>query len=283
MSANEVNINSLTPAEIATKVENVAVDKAGLSFRKMTLLGFLAGAYIAFGAVFSSISVTGMSGVWPYGFTRIFAGLTFSLGLILVVVAGAELFTGNNLMLLALLRRKISLKALLRNWAIVYLANLLGSITVALLVIRSKMYLSDNGELGKTMLSIANTKSGEAFWPAFILGILCNILVCLAVWMSYSARTTGGKILAVIFPITAFIAAGFEHSVANMYILSLGLLLQKMDPTFVTGLNMMFSHLTLSNALINNLLPVTLGNIVGGAGFVAGIYALIYNKISSDN
>lgn len=282
MSAGEVNFNSLTPAEIANKAEEIAVDKACLSIGKMTLLGFLAGAYIAFGAVFSSISVTGMSGVWPYGVTRIFAGLTFSLGLILVVIAGAELFTGNNLMLLAVLRKKITLKALLRNWIVVYLANFLGSITVALMVIGSKLYLADNGELGKTMLSIANSKSGESFWPAFILGILCNILVCLAVWMSYSARTTGGKILAIIFPITAFIAAGFEHSVANMYILSLGLLLQKIDPSFVTGLGTVFTHLTLSNALINNLLPVTLGNIIGGAGFVAGIYAAIYNKVSSD-
>ena len=185
-------------------------------------------------------------------------------------------------MLLAVLRKKITLNALLRNWIVVYLANFLGSITVALMVIGSKLYLADNGELGKTMLSIANSKSGESFWPGFILGILCNILVCLAVWMSYSARTTGGKILAIIFPITAFIAAGFEHSVANMYILSLGLLLQKIDPSFVTGLGTVFTHLTLSNALINNLLPVTLGNIIGGAGFVAGIYAAIYNKVSSD-
>jgi formate/nitrite transporter len=282
MSDSEVNYNSLSPAEIANKAENIGVDKTYLSIGKMTLLGILAGAYIAFGAVFSSISVTGMSGVWPYGITRIFAGLTFSLGLILVVIAGAELFTGNNLMLLALLRKKITMKALLRNWIVVYLANFLGSITVALMVIGSKLYLSDNGELGKTMLSIANSKSGESFWPAFILGILCNVLVCLAVWMSYSARTTEGKILAIIFPITAFIAAGFEHSVANMYILSLGLLLQNIDPSFVTGLGIVFTHLTLSNALINNLIPVTLGNIIGGAGFVAGIYAAIYNQVSSD-
>jgi formate/nitrite transporter len=282
MSASEGIYNSLSPAEIANKAENIGVDKTCLSIRKMTLLGILAGAYIAFGAVFSSISVTGMSEVWPYGITRIYAGLTFSLGLILVVIAGAELFTGNNLMLLALLRKKITLKALLRNWIVVYLSNFLGSIIVALMVIGSKLYQSDNGELGKTMLSIANSKSGESFWPAFILGILCNILVCLAVWMSYSARTTGGKILAIIFPITAFIAAGFEHSVANMYILSLGLLLQNIDPSFVTGLGIVFTHLTLSNALINNLIPVTLGNIIGGAGFVAGIYAAIYNQVSSD-
>jgi formate/nitrite transporter len=282
MSASEGIYNSLSPAEIANKAENIGVDKTCLSIRKMTLLGILAGAYIAFGAVFSSISVTGMSEVWPYGITRIYAGLTFSLGLILVVIAGAELFTGNNLMLLALLRKKITLKALLRNWIVVYLSNFLGSIIVALMVIGSKLYQSDNGELGKTMLSIANSKSGESFWPAFILGILCNILVCLAVWMSYSAQTTGGKILAIIFPITAFIAAGFEHSVANMYILSLGLLLQNIDPSFVTGLGIVFTHLTLSNALINNLIPVTLGNIIGGAGFVAGIYAAIYNQVSSD-
>jgi formate/nitrite transporter len=278
MTAGDNSARLLSPFEIAQKAEDIGVDKAHLSARKLWLLGILAGAYIAFGAVFSSISVTGMTGVWPYGFTRIFAGLTFSLGLILVVVGGAELFTGNNLMIIALLSKKITLAEMLRNWSIVYLANFLGSILIALLILSSRLYTFANGELGKTMLTIANGKTHESFLQTFVLGILCNVLVCLAVWLSYSAQTTGGKILAIVFPITAFIAAGFEHSVANMYILSLGVLLKLFDASFVSSLSLELSQLTVVNSLVNNLLPVTLGNIVGGAGFVGVIYYFIYRK-----
>lgn len=283
MAANGESSMILSPAEITEKAEMIGAQKAKLSTQKLLLLGFLAGAYIAFGAIFSSVSITGMSGVWPYGFARVIAGLTFSLGLILVVIAGAELFTGNNLMIIALINKKMTLYALLRNWGLVYLANFVGSVTIAIMVVFSKMYTFSNGELGKTMLSIANTKANESFWPAFVLGVFCNILVCLAVWLSYSAQSTSGKILAIIFPITAFIAAGFEHSVANMYTLSLGILLKTIDPVFSAGLSLDLSHLTVLNALINNLIPVTLGNIVGGAGFVGAIYALIFTKKFSDN
>ena len=268
----------LNPAEMAQKAENIGVDKANISVQKLCWLGFLAGVYIAFGAAFSSVSITGMSGVWPYGFIRIIAGLTFSLGLILVVIGGAELFTGNNLMIIACLSGKIKLSALLRNWGIVYLANFVGSVTLAVLVVIAKMYTFSTGDLGKTMLTIAANKSKETFWQALVLGILCNILVCLAVWLSYSAQSTSGKILAIVFPITAFIAAGFEHSVANMYILSLGLLIKQFDPVFVSGLGLNLESLTIWNSLLNNLLPVTLGNIIGGAGFVGSIYYLIYKK-----
>jgi formate/nitrite transporter len=167
---------------------------------------------------------------------------------------------------------------MLINWSIVYLAYFLGSILIALLILYSRLYTFANGELGKTMLTIANGKTHESFLQAFVLGILCNVLVCLAVWLSYSAQTTGGKILAIVFPITAFIAAGFEHSVANMYILSLGVLLKLFDASFVSSLSLELSQLTVVNSLVNNLLPVTLGNIVGGAGFVGVIYYFIYRK-----
>ncbi|MHC1741239.1 MAG: formate/nitrite transporter family protein [Anaerolineaceae bacterium] len=266
----------LTPREMTLKAEEIAVDKSRLSIRKLLLLGILAGAYIALGAVFSSVAVTGMSGVWPYGITRISAGLTFSLGLILVVVGGAELFTGNNLMIIALLHRKITLSALIRNWGWVYLGNLIGSVLIALFVIFSRMYTFANGELGKSILNIANNKTHFTFIQAIALGILCNILVCLAVWLTYSTQSTSGKIIAILFPITAFIAAGFEHSVANMYVLSVGLFLKSIDPTFVSSLNLNLSTLTWGNALINNLLPVTIGNILGGSGFVGLVYYLIY-------
>ena len=278
MPANDETSVYLTPKEMALKAEEIGIDKSKLSTAKLLLLGVLAGAFIAFGAIFSAVSVTGMSGVWPYGITRILAGVTFSLGLILVVIGGAELFTGNSLMIIALLSHKISLSSLLRNWGLVYVANFIGSVLIALLVIYSRMYTFASGELGKSMLTVANNKTHFTFVQAVILGILCNILVCLAVWLTYSTKNTGGKILAIIFPISAFIAAGFEHSVANMYILPVGLLLKSIDPIFVAGLKIDLSSLTWINALLYNLLPVTLGNIIGGAGFVGLLYYLIYRK-----
>jgi len=268
----------LTPREMTIKAEELAIGKAKLSISKLLLLGILAGAYIALGAVFSAVAVTGMSGVWPYGITRITAGVTFSLGLILVLVGGAELFTGNNLMIIALFSHKITFSALLRNWGWVYLGNFIGSVIIALLVICSRMYTFASGELGKTILNVANNKTHYTFIQAIALGILCNILVCLAVWLTYSTQNTGAKILAIIFPISAFIAAGFEHSVANMYILSVGLFLKGIDPTFVAGLKLDLTSLTWINALVFNLLPVTLGNIIGGAGFVGLMYAFIYRE-----
>jgi formate transporter len=278
MTLNNTYSTSLSPKEMTLKAEDIAIAKSKLPISKLLLLGILAGAYIALGAVFSAVAVTGMSGVWPYGFTRIIAGLTFSLGLILVIVGGSELFTGNNLMIIALLHHKISFSSLLRNWGFVYLGNVIGSVIIALLVIGSRMYTFASGELGKTILNLANNKTHYSFLQAIFLGILCNILVCLAVWLTYSTQSTSGKILAIIFPITAFIAAGFEHSVANMYILSAGLFLKNLDPVFVAGLNLNLSTLTWGNALLLNLMPVTIGNILGGAGFVGLIYSLIYHE-----
>ena len=268
----------LNPREMTSKAEDLGVEKSKMSAQKLLLLGILAGGYIALGAVFSAVAVTGMSGVWPYGFARITAGITFSLGLILVVVGGAELFTGNNLMIIALLKHKITLPALLRNWGWVYLGNFIGSLVIALLVICSRMYTFANGEVGKGMLTLANNKVHYSFIQAVALGILCNILVCLAVWLTYSTQNTGAKILAMIFPITAFVAAGFEHSVANMYVLSVGLLLKAIDPSFIAGLNLNLSGLNVFTALVNNLIPVTIGNILGGAGFVGLLYSLIYRE-----
>ena len=274
---NEQKTNNLTPKEMIIKAEGIGIDKAQLSSLKLLLLGLLAGAYIAFGAVFSEVAVTGMAGIWPYGITRILAGVTFSLGLILVVVGGAELFTGNNLMIIALLNRNISFFSMLRNWLLVYIGNFIGSILVALLVIGSHMYTFANGELGNTMLTNAVNKTHSTFLQAITLGILCNILVCLAIWLTYSTQNTGAKILAIIFPISAFVAAGFEHSVANMFILPVGLFLKSIDSAFVAGLNLNLSSLTWGNFLIGNLLPVTIGNILGGSIFVGLVYYLIYH------
>jgi len=272
------NPNTLSPSDMLTTAANVGVNKANMSLTRLLLLSFLAGAYIAFGALFASVVATGMSGVWPYGFMKLLQGLVFSLGLILVVVAGAELFTGNNLMVISLLEKKISFARMLRNWLIVYLGNFLGSITVAVAVLVSQEYKAANGALGSVILSTANNKVHLGFPQALVLGILCNILVCLAVWLTYGAKTTTDKILSIVFPITFFVAAGFEHSVANMFSIPVGILLISFAPSFVSSLNLDLSGLTWNAFLVKNLLPVTIGNILGGSIFVGCIYFLVYHK-----
>ena len=273
-------MEALTPSEILEKASSVGVTKANLPFRKIVILSILAGMYIAFGAVFASVVATGMTGVWPYGFMKLLQGFVFSLGLILVVVGGAELFTGNSLMVIAWASRKISFLKLLRNWGIVYLGNFIGSLLVVALILISKEYSASNGMLGSVMLSTAHAKIQYGFWQALALGVLCNILVCLAVWLAWSGRSTTDKILAIILPITLFIAAGFEHSVANMYIIPLGVLLKWVDPGFISSLSVSLdlSNLTWGSFLLKNLLPVTLGNILGGGFFVGLLYFWGYRK-----
>lgn len=244
----------------------------------MLLLAILAGMYIAFGGVISTIVATGMIGVWPYGLMRVLQGLVFSLGLILVVVGGAELFTGNMLMVIPFAARKISIVSLLRNWLVVYIGNFLGSIIVAMLMLLSRTHTFASGELGKTILTIANSKMQYTFIQAFSLAILCNILVCLAVWLAFSARNTTDKIMAIVFPITAFIAAGFEHSVANMYLIPVALLLKSFDPVFALSTGLDIRALNWGDFFIKNLIPVSLGNIVGGILFVGLVYFFIYNR-----
>ena len=228
------------------------------------------------GAIFATTVAAGTSGSWPFGVTRAFMGLVFCVGLVLVVVGGAELFTGNTLMTIACLEKRITAGALLRNWVIVYAGNLVGSITIALLTTIGKTYTFGGGALGTIALSIANTKVNLGFWQAVTLGILCNFLVCLAIWMTFSARTVSDKILAVIFPISAFVAAGFEHSVANMYFIPAGLFIQLFDPAFSAGTALDLSHLTWGAFFINNLLPVTIGNLIGGAVLVGMVYWGVY-------
>ncbi len=278
MTENQLKLESLSPSEMVEKAITVAENKATNRWINTFYLAILAGMYIAFGALFASVISVGMPGVWPYGMMKLLQGLVFSMGLILVVVGGAELFTGNALMVMAWAKRKIALASLLKNWLIVYLGNFLGSIFVALFVLLSKEYLVSSGKLGELMLSVANAKVHYGFIQALVLGILCNIMVCLAVWLTYSGKTTTDKILAIIFPITFFIAAGFEHSVANMYIIPLGILLKGFDPTFINTLAVDLSSLTWSRFLFSNLIPVTLGNILGGGLFVGILYLLAYRK-----
>ncbi|MCP4359913.1 MAG: formate transporter FocA [Chloroflexi bacterium] len=264
---------------MAGKAENAGVAKANLGKWRMLALAVLAGAFIALGAIFATTVTTGSSGHMSFGITKLAGGLVFSLGLILVVVAGAELFTGNNLIVMAWAGRKVSSRLLLRNWSIVYVGNFLGAVATALLLFVSQQYMSAGGQIGVNALNIANSKTGLGFVPALFLGILCNALVCLAVWLCMSARTTTDKILAIIFPITAFVAAGFEHSIANMYFISIGLFIKQWAPESfwqaagTTAAS--YPNLTWS-AFFANLLPVTIGNIIGGAFLVGLAYWFIY-------
>jgi len=276
----ELRIDALLPGEMARRAEYIGVRKAEAPALQMFGLSLLAGAFIAFGAVFATTIATGASGILSYGVTKLLVGFVFCLGLVLVIVGGAELFTGNNLIVMAWASKKVSTKDLLRNWGIVYAGNFIGSLVTVGLVFASKQYTSASGGIGSTALSIANAKIGFGFWQALTLGILCNILVCLAVWLTFSARSTVDKIAAIVFPITAFVAAGFEHSVANMYFVPIGLAIKDFDPAFAASTGLDLSGLTWSAFLVNNLLPVTIGNIIGGSVFVAALYWMIFLRRS---
>jgi formate transporter len=266
---SEIRIDALLPGEMATRAEYVGVRKAEAPALTTFTLAILAGAFIALGAVFATNTL-------PFGVAKLLTGLVFCLGLILVVVGGAELFTGNNLIVMAWASGKVTGRALLRNWGIVYVGNFVGSFGTALLVLWSKQYTFGAGAVGETALKIASSKVNLDFFQALALGVLCNALVCLAVWLTFSARSTIDKIAAIIFPITAFVAAGFEHSIANMYFVPYGLLIKDFDPAFVVEKGLDLSNLTWSKFLFNNLLPVTIGNIIGGAVLVATIYWSVF-------
>ena len=278
MTRND-SIDAFLPDEMARRAEDVGVRKANLPVEKMFVLAVLAGAFISLGAIFAT-TVTSGAGSLPFGVTRLLGGLTFSLGLILVVVAGAELFTGNNLIVIATASGKISGWKLLQCWFVVYLGNLFGAIATAALVLLTRQHEQGGGDVGLNALNIANTKCELSFFQAFALGILCNALVCLAIWLCLSARKVADKILAIVFPITAFVAAGFEHCVANMYFIPYALLVRgNASENFWTSINRNsedFASITWHNFWIINLIPVTLGNIVGGAVMVGMVYWLIY-------
>jgi formate/nitrite transporter len=221
-----ITLDAFVPKEMAAKAEEMGVVKATMGVRTTFFLAIMAGQFIALGAIFATTVATGAAGQLTFGVAKLLTGLVFSLGLILVIVAGAELFTGNNLIVMARANQRISTLQVLRNWVIVYAGNFVGSVATAVLVFISKQYSFGNGGVGLTALNIASGKTSLDFPQAVALGILCNSLVCLAVWLCFSARTTTDKILSIIFPITAFVAAGFEHSVANMYFIPIGMLIK---------------------------------------------------------
>jgi len=273
---SEIRIDALLPAEIATRAEYLGVRKVEAPALKTFTLAILAGAFIALGAAFATTVAAGTMGVLPYGVVRMLTGLVFCLGLVLVVVGGAELFTGNNLIVMAWASGKVTGRALLRNWCIVYAGNFVGSFGTAVLLILGRQYAFGGGAVGLAALQIAVGKVQLGFVQAVALGVLCNALVCLAVWMAYGARSTVDKIAAIIFPISAFVAAGFEHSIANMYFVPYGLLIQALDPGFVAESALDVTGLTWSAFLLGNLLPVTIGNIIGGGLLVAGVYWSVF-------
>ncbi len=280
MSELGFNVDALVPGMMAEKAEASGIAKVNLGIFRMFALAVLAGAFVGLGAVFATTVTTGASGAMPYGMVKLVGGLAFCLGLLLVIGAGAELFTGNNLIVMAWAHHKVSTKQLLRNWTIVYVGNFVGSLLTAVGMVASKQYTFNNGAIGLNALNIAHGKVQLDFVQAIMLGIFCNALVCLAVWLCIGARSATDKTLAIIFPVTAFVAAGFEHSVANMFFIPIGLLIKGTAGTeFWSGIGKTaadYTHLTWGNFFMANLLPVTIGNIIGGALMVGGVYWFIY-------
>jgi formate/nitrite transporter len=260
MAHLQLGFDAYSPREIAEKVQLVGVTKARLPFVQTAMLGMIAGGFIGLGALFYTLVAS--DATLGFAATRVLGGLVFSLGLILVVVAGAELFTGNNLMVMAWADRRVTTSELLRNWVVAYAANAVGAAGLAIVVYLANHGAMNGGAVATAYVKIAAAKTALPFAEAFFKGVLCNLLVCLAVWLALAGHSVVDKILAILFPITAFVAAGFEHSIANMYFLTLGLLLSDVSWSGIAG----------------NLVPVTLGNIVGGSGMVAAVYYLVYRQ-----
>lgn len=271
-STQSSQLDAYAPAQIAMRVREVGVTKAAMPVLTMFALAILAGAFIALGALFYTVTVTtGNKGAVPFGLLRLAGGLTFSLGLVLVVVGGAELFTGNNLIAMAWASGRVTTQQIMRNWGWVYLGNLAGAVGTAALVWLAGIQNMGDGSVGETMIQIARSKISLDPVSTIARGVLCNVLVCLAVWLCMGARSVTDKILAIVFPITGFVACGFEHSVANMYFLPIGVAL-------AAGTSAPLSAVDASS----NLALVTIGNIFGGTVLVALVYWTVYLRSSNE-
>lgn len=274
-------IEGSLPPEIAAKAEADGVAKAGQDGITLLTLGVLGGAFIAFGSVFSNVALTGAEASMPFGMARVVAGLVFALGLGLVLLGGAQIFTGDVLMVMAWASGRLALGRVLRAWVLVWIGNLVGALGTAALVFLAQHHLFGGGQVGVTALRTAQAKAALPFGQAFLLGMLCNTLVCMAVWLSLSSRLPAHRLILVMLPIAAFVAAGFEHAVANMYFIPFGLLIKagaaegfwqvaRLEPAAFAALDMA--------GAARNLAAVTLGNVVGGAVLVAGVYWLLYRR-----
>lgn len=264
------NLQAYSPAEIKEAVEKVGVKKANLPFLTSFMLAIIAGGGIGFGALY--YTVVASDPTLSFATIRVLGGFVFTLGLALVLVGGAELFTGNNLIVMAWASGKVSTGTMLRNWGIVYLGNLVGALGLIVMVFLSHHLDMNEGRVGLSVLTTAAGKIRPDVVTLFFKGILCNVLVCAAVWLAYAGRSVTDKMIAVILPVSAFIAAGFEHCVANMYFLPLAWLLVQTGHAPASFDTSIISI----PGIIHNLVPVTLGNIVGGAGFVGVVYWTIY-------
>ncbi|MGH4138641.1 formate/nitrite transporter family protein [Clostridium sp.] len=275
----------LTPKEIATYTEQAGIKKTSMKASTSLILSILAGAFIAFASEGSNMAAFNLfAKPETYGLGKCIAGAIFGTGLMLVVIAGGELFTGNTLIIISVLKGKVKWTKMFKNWSIVYLGNFIGSIFIAFMMVQSGLFNSGANGLGGATIKIAAYKVGLSFMPALYLGIMCNWLVCLAVWMSYGSKTMVGKIFAVFFPIWLFITSGFEHSVANMYYIPAGIMAKTNEawlaashvtPEKLAGLNW-------GTFVTKNLIPVTIGNIIGGAIFVGTVYWFAYLKDSAN-
>ncbi len=265
-------LDAYAPAQIAMRVREVGVTKAAMPVLTMFALAVLAGAFIALGALFYTITMTTGKGVAvPFGLHRLAGGVAFSLGLVLVVVGGAELFTGNNLIAMAWASGRVTTQQIMRNWGWVYLGNLAGAVGTAALVWLAGIQNMGAGSVGETMIQIARSKISLDPVSTIARGVLCNVLVCLAVWLCMGARSVTDKIFAILFPITGFVACGFEHSVANMYFLPMGVALAAGTSAPLSAVD-----------AISNLALVTIGNIFGGTVLVALVYWTVYLRSSNE-
>ena len=270
MNKEIFGFDAFAPSQIATRIEEVGITKARLPLLSMIMLGVMAGVFIGFGAMMFTL-VTSDSSL-GFASSRLLGGLAFSLGLILVIIAGAELFTGNNLLTMAWADGKISTAEVLKNWMVVSISNFAGAFILVLFVFLSGHTEMNNLAVAEKYLEIAAVKCSLNYIPAFFSGVLCNMLVCLAIWMTFAGRTVTDKILAILFPITAFVAAGFEHSVANMYFIPMGIILKSQ-----LSLGAEYDMISWIG-FIKNMVPVIAGNLVGGSVFVAIVYSVIYKR-----
>ncbi len=274
-------IEGRLPPEMAAKAEADGVAKAGQDAVTLLVLGVLGGAFISFGAIFSNVALTGAEGALPFGLARVLAGFVFALGLALVLLGGAQIFTGDVLMVMAYASGRLALPSILRAWSLVWIGNLAGALGTALLVLLAGHHLFGGGQVGVMALRTAEAKAALPFGRSVILGVLCNTLVCLAVWLSLSSRLPAHRLIVVVLPIAAFVAAGFEHAVANMYFLGFGWMVKEFAGAEFwqsTGLDASaFPHVGMTGGA-RNLAAVTIGNVAGGAVFVAGVYWLLYRR-----
>ncbi|WP_434510709.1 formate/nitrite transporter family protein [Desulfitobacterium sp. AusDCA] len=268
----------LSPSEIAEEYVTIGKRKANSPTYKLLILSILAGALIAFAAEGSNVAIHTVASV---GLAKALAGILFGTGLMMVIITGAELFTGNTLIVVSCMEKEARWVDMLRNWLLVYVGNFLGAMTIVLFILYSGQLDYSGGLLGGFTIKTAVYKTGLTFTKALLMGIMCNWLVCLAVWMATSAKDIAGKVLAIFFPILLFVTSGFEHSVANMYYIPAGIL-AKINPAWVDQAQALgvstasLAHLNWGSFIINNLIPVTLGNIIGGGLFVGVLYWLGY-------